>query len=453
MEKKILVFEDVSYTKEELLQVLPTISEQLEKKAVDKRLAILSADVHQMAMMLLGVLYTDLTVYLLHPNVSPKKIDELKEKGVPIINSVSIEKSDRKAGDPDATWQGSSFVFSTSNTTSSKSHWVKIPARVLIYKAEKITEMLDIRESDVTCLISPLSFIQSVWTLLSHLFMNATVIAKKFSISNLNEIFEKNEITTFVTVPSIVRTMIEKVDNIGGLRLLGVGGDFADELLISCLAAKWPELYLSNIYGCTETSAADIILKPRLLKSNDRELFSLGTASGFSEVEICNMETGRPVGDGEEGVIHIKGEFVATSYYGDESKSIVEEYGFKTGDIAYRDENGYYYFKGRSGGLIKCNGNKMSCIEIEQAVRSVSGVTEASVFGIPDKLYGQIPICFITTSKDIGLEELRENLGLLLEKYKFPKKFYLCDSIPTTVSGKKSRNLEQYHIEEYIEMK
>ena len=451
MEKDILVFQDHSYSRESLQRILPGVSEQLTERSYNKQIAILTNDLHQLTLMLLGSLFTDLTVFLLHPNIAEKKLDDLKSKKVPIVHQVQIlQHCINDTGMPVA-GNENFWVFSTSNTTSAKSHWVRIPARVLIFKAQRIGEILGLNEDDVTCLLSPLCFIQSVWVLLAHLHANATVIVNRFSVEVLKKTFSEKRITTFITVPSIVRTMLDELEDVGSLRLLGVGGDYSDELTIGRLVKKWPELYFSNIYGCTETSAADLILAPKLLKNNERELYSLGKPSGFSRVEIHDVESGRLADCGEDGVIYISGRYVTDFYYWEDEEKIIGEYGFRTEDIAQKDENGYFYFKGRSVGLIKCNGNKMSSIEIEQAVESLPGIYEAAVFGIRDELYGQIPVCIYSGTREYTRQEFLQELTPVLEKYKIPRRFFLSASLPHTVSGKKSRNIDEYRIEDYIE--
>ncbi len=452
MEKEILIFQDYSYSRKRLMHVLPGVASQLQDKSREGRIALLTEDVHQMAMMLLGSLLTELTVFLLHPATAERKLKELKDKNVPIINEVELVSGDTNVGDISFDLSNAEWVFSTSNTTSSKSHWVKIPAKVLLYKAEKIGEILGIVESDVTCLLSPLCFIQSIWVLLAHLQVNATSILESFSLDLLKRIFDKKRVTTFITVPSIIRTMLEQLDDIGELRLLGVGGDYADRLLIDRLVQKWPGLYFTNIYGCTETSAADLILEPRLLGDNEKQLHSLGRESGFSKVEILNPTTGEKCTSCEDGIIHINGAYVVKEYYGDEQEVVIGDFGFRTGDMAYKDENGFVYYKGRTAGLIKYNGNKMSNIEIEQAFQSLPGIMETAVLGMPDDLYGQIPVCFFSGIGNFSKKNLVKELSLTLEKYKIPKKFYRCESIPHTVSGKVSRNPEDYHIDKYLEI-
>ncbi len=132
MEKEILIFQDYSYSRKRLMHVLPGVASQLQDKSREGRIALLTEDVHQMAMMLLGSLLTELTVFLLHPATAERKLKELKDKNVPIINEVELVSGDTNVGDISFDLSNAEWVFSTSNTTSSKSHWVKIPAKVLL---------------------------------------------------------------------------------------------------------------------------------------------------------------------------------------------------------------------------------------------------------------------------------------------------------------------------------
>jgi acyl-coenzyme A synthetase/AMP-(fatty) acid ligase len=109
-----------------------------------------------------------------------------------------------------------------------------------------------------------------------------------------------------------------------------------------------------------------------------------------------------------------------------------------TGDIFRRDEDGYLFFEGRRDDIIKCRGEKISPIEIEEALYRQPAVAEAAVIGEPDPYFGQAVIAFVTprigatlSSKSV-LRELRTRL----EDYKIPTRVHIVGALPKTPNGK-----------------
>ena len=425
-----------TYKSEELQETVLDISAYMMGMAVDKRIMLSLDDEKEMALCFLAGGFTDLEIYIIHPEAPLQKYDFLLKSGMPVLKSLSRLKKFRRVSKSNTAPQ---VVFSTSNTTKADNRWIHIPYEVLIKKAIMLKELLEIQKEDATYLFSPLCFIQSCWILLMFLYAGGTVYISKFDFNHLERLIESNRINILVTVPSIARSLLAYKVNMKGMKMLCLGGDFADRDLVTAMANAWPWLKYSNVYGCTETSAADIVLCPVHLDLDDKRIFSIGKQSKYSTVTIRKAETDEVAEINEAGVIWIDGKFVSNDTQPFKKNRVT---GFCTGDIGYKDEDGYYFFQGRSAGMIKNNGMKVSAFEVEAVLRNHPSVRDAVVFGTSTVRYGECVNAVVCLAKDITFEELIKYLSGCLEKYKIPRYFYKTDEIIKTVSGKVCRQKE-----------
>lgn len=134
---------------------------------------------------------------------------------------------------------------------------------------------------------------------------------------------------------------------------------------------------------------------------------------------------------------------LALNYRGQQKewKSRFEDGWFHTGDIAYRDLDGYYYFVGRADELIKSRGYRIAPEEVEKALLEHKAVLHAGVIGLPDEIQGQKVAAFLVLreSFDVSDElvtEIQEHVRGLIAPYKTPKEIFVVDDLPTTSTGK-----------------
>jgi acyl-coenzyme A synthetase/AMP-(fatty) acid ligase len=114
---------------------------------------------------------------------------------------------------------------------------------------------------------------------------------------------------------------------------------------------------------------------------------------------------------------------------------------FHTGDIAYRDGDGYYYFVGRADEMIKSRGYRIAPEEVEKALLEHAAAIHAGVIGLPDEIQGQKVVAFVvlrdgSEGSDELVDELREHVRALIAPYKTPREIHFVDDIPKTPTGK-----------------
>ncbi len=173
---------------------------------------------------------------------------------------------------------------------------------------------------------------------------------------------------------------------------------------------------------------------------------SMGKPSPLYNVALVHPD-GTKCAQGEEGeiVMYVKdgrqlGLLCAYSLEGDKY-SPIEDGIYHTGDIAYEDEEGYYWYVGRNDDMIKSSGYRIGPFEIESVLNTHKAVKESAIIGCPDELRGQI-ICAVVvlTKGTVGSDELTKELQTYVKKltapYKYPRKIIYVNALPKTTSGK-----------------
>ncbi len=162
-------------------------------------------------------------------------------------------------------------------------------------------------------------------------------------------------------------------------------------------------------------------------------------APGF-ETAVFDPDTGAMCGTNEVGELFLRGPFMMEGYYGRERHEAFDQDGwYHTGDLVVVDEDGYFYFKGRRGEMIKTGGANVSPSEVEAAIREVADL-RSHVVGIDDPARGQVvaALVVICAGASIDVDGLRARLSDRLSTYKVPTRIRLVseDEVPVMASGK-----------------
>jgi acyl-CoA synthetase (AMP-forming)/AMP-acid ligase II len=161
-------------------------------------------------------------------------------------------------------------------------------------------------------------------------------------------------------------------------------------------------------------------------------------APGF-DAKVVDPDTGRVVAGGEVGEFCVRGPFMMQRYYKLSREECFDADGwFHTGDLVRTDGDGFVYFIGRRGAMIKTAGANVAPAEVERAIAKVTGGTVAHVVGLPDPQRGQVVAAVIVQDADTAFDEaaLRERLKSELSSYKIPRRFAVVSQVPVMSSGK-----------------
>ena len=176
---------------------------------------------------------------------------------------------------------------------------------------------------------------------------------------------------------------------------------------------------------------------------------SMGVPNPQYEIDLLTPD-GRSAEDGEQGQIVIRthngkplGLF--KGYYRDEERTADAWHDdvYYTGDVAWRDEDGYYWFVGRADDVIKSSGYRIGPFEVESALMTHPAVVECAITGVPDEVRGQVVKATIILSKDYKgqegpelIKELQNHVKKVTAPYKYPRVIEFVEELPKTISGK-----------------
>ncbi|BBY43492.1 class I adenylate-forming enzyme family protein [Mycolicibacterium celeriflavum] len=200
-----------------------------------------------------------------------------------------------------------------------------------------------------------------------------------------------------------------------------------------------PELR-HNMLGMTEAGSVILASADEADQPENRRGSFGRPVPGF-EVKVMEPVTGRPVGVGEVGELCARGPFMMKRYYKRSREDCFDVDGwFHTGDLVRTDADGFFYFVGRRGTMIKTSGANVAPAEVERAIAEVTGGTVAHVIGLPDAERGQLVAAVIALEDGETFDEAtcRERLKTELSAYKIPRRFAAVPAsrIPVLSSGK-----------------
>lgn len=280
---------------------------------------------------------------------------------------------------------------------------------------------------------------------------------ERFVPENLMKAMEKYRITSFCAPPTIYRFLIK--EDLSKYDL--------SSIRIACTAGEPlnPEVYnqfkratgLDIIEGFGQTETTVLCANFEWIQPKPG---SMGKPSPLYDIDIID-DYGKTCPPGVEGRIVIKGldkevpPGLFKGYYRDaEATSRVWNNGmYDTGDVAWRDEDGYFWFVGRSDDVIKCSGYRIGPFEVESALMEHPSVLECAVTAVPDPVRGQVVKATIVLSKgwkgsDMLIKELQEHVKKITAPYKYPRIIEFTDELPKTISGKiKRKEIRQNDME------
>ena len=270
----------------------------------------------------------------------------------------------------------------------------------------------------------------------------------RFDAAEILPMFAKYQITTFCAPPTMLRMMIKqdisKYDFSSVKHMTTAGEALNPEVYRQFKKATG--LRIKEGFGQTESTMiiGNLVGKPH-------KIGAMGKPAPIYKVELHDAD-GNEVATSESGeiVINVKdgapcGLF--TGYYGDEEKTkeVWHDGYYHTGDVAWRDEDGYYWYVGRVDDVIKSSGYRIGPFEIESVIMELPYVLECGVSAVPDEIRGQIvKASIVLVNGTTPSEELKKEIQTYVKEktapYKYPRIVEFKESLPKTVSGKIQRN-------------
>ena len=280
-------------------------------------------------------------------------------------------------------------------------------------------------------------------------FAGATVFVydhEKFTAEKIMRQIEKYRITSFCAPPTIYRFMIQEDFtryDLSSLKYCTTAG----EALEPAVFQKFYELTgirMMEGFGQTETT-----MTLGTFPWNTPKPGSMGKPNPQYDIRLLKAD-GSECEDGEKGEICIKvGDHkpygLFKCYYRDEEMThqVWHDGLYHTGDMAWRDDDGYYWFEGRIDDVIKSSGYRIGPFEVESALMTHEAVVECAITGVPDEVRGMVVKATVVLARDWKdkagdalIKELQQHVKRETAPYKYPRIIEFVDELPKTISGK-----------------
>ncbi len=270
----------------------------------------------------------------------------------------------------------------------------------------------------------------------------------RFDANDILPMFRQYGITTFCAPPTMLRMMIRQDlsrFDLSSIEHMTTAGEALNPEVFRQFE-KATGLQIMEGFGQTETTVA-----LANLAGTKARLGSMGKPVPLYDIALLDAN-GKPVPVGDVGEICIniqKGNpcGLTVGYYEDEEKTAESRAGgyYHTGDTAWRDEDGYFWYVGRVDDLIKSSGYRIGPFEIENVIMELPYVLECGVSAMPDEVRGQVVKASIVLVKgteptDALKKEIQEYVKKRTAPYKYPRVVIFRDELPKTASGKIQRN-------------
>ena len=308
----------------------------------------------------------------------------------------------------------------------------------------------NLRQDSLHLTVADTGWGKAVWgKLYGQWIVGATVFVydhEKFTPADMLKMIEEHKITSFCAPPTIFRFMIREDLNkfdLSSLKYCTIAGEPLNPAVYEAFFNA-TGIKLMEGFGQTETTMT-IGTFPRM----EPKPGSMGVPNPAYDMDLITGD-GRSAEDGEQGEIVLRTDKVKPlglfkEYYRDaeKTKEVYSDNVYHTGDIAWRDEDGYYWFVGRTDDVIKSSGYRIGPFEVESALMTHPAVVECAITGVPDEVRGQVvkaTIVLAKAYKDKAGEELVKEIQNHVKKttapYKYPRVVEFVEELPKTISGK-----------------
>ena len=312
----------------------------------------------------------------------------------------------------------------------------------VVANTRSILSYLRLARTDRVLVVLPFSYVYGASLLHTHVAAGGSLsLADGMLFPNaIVDALERDEATGLSGVPSTYAILLNRSElaarPLPALRYVTIAGGALPAVHLRKLAgiAAAPKIYV--MYGATEASARLSYLEPADL---DGKMGSIGRAIPNVELTV-RREDGTEASVGESGEIVARGSNIMTGYWSDPSGTaeVLDEHGFHTGDMAWRDDEGFFWIVGRKRDFVKAGAFKVSPVEIEETLLESGVVEEAAVIGRRDEYLGEAIVAYVTLRSGAvaTVDDLRRHCQERLAPHKLPAEILVIHSMPRSPSGK-----------------
>ena len=308
----------------------------------------------------------------------------------------------------------------------------------------------NLHEESLHLTIADTGWLKAVWgKLYGQWIVGACVFVydhEKFTPAAMLEMIQKYHITSLCAPPTIFRFLIREDlthYDLSSLEYCTIAGEALNPAVYEQFL-QLTGIKLREGYGQSETTLS-LFTSPWV----EPKPGSMGLINPHYDVDLLTPE-GRKAEVGEQGQIVIRTDKnypvgLFKGYYRNEvlTKEAWHDDIYYTGDVAWRDEDGYFWFVGRADDVIKSSGYRIGPFEVESALMTHPAVVECAITGVPDEIRGQVVKATIILAKNYKdqageklIKEIQEHVKSVTAPYKYPRIIEFVEELPKTISGK-----------------
>jgi acyl-CoA synthetase (AMP-forming)/AMP-acid ligase II len=310
----------------------------------------------------------------------------------------------------------------------------------LIRHLDNLNQLRRYGETEVLFSSSPFFWIGGfAYSLLGTLVAGATLVCSNATVpSEVLDLFERTR-PTMVNGFAATVTHLAEDPSFAGRDLGSIRRGNLWPIMPPDVRPSDPELR-HNLLGMTEAGSVCLASDDESEQPESRRGSFGRPVPGF-DARIVDPETGCDASPGQVGELWFRGPFLMEGYYGRERHETFTPDGwYRTGDLCHRDADGFYYFTGRLGDMIKTAGANVAPREVESAIADVTGLV-AHVIGVDDDERGQVVAAVVRVPRGAAppdVDELRAGLRTRLSAYKVPRRYLVLSDaeVPMLSSGK-----------------
>jgi len=333
------------------------------------------------------------------------------------------------------------IIYTSGSTGTPKA--VLFDQRAEIRGNASLIEMWGITEKDVTLVALPLGFLYGLSTAAATGLQagGEVVILRRFHPGEVLQALIGARASIFHGVPTMFTMMLDYAEqnalsiDLSFMRLLICAGAPLSDGLKQRFARRFNKA-IDDYYALTEVRP---VFGRFAGDPQDVPAGAIGRAAPGAVIRIADSR-GREVSDGETGELLVRAPSTLKRYHKDESltQSSLQDRLFRTGDLGFRDARGFYHLTGRIKDIIIRGGAKIAPAEVEGVIVRFPGVLAATVIGVADRKYGEVPVAFVVQrgGASVTAEMLAAHCRNDLAEYKVPAAFHFMDAFPLGATGK-----------------
>jgi fatty-acyl-CoA synthase len=328
----------------------------------------------------------------------------------------------------------------TSGTTG-RPKGVMIPHRMVAWNGFNTVCSWQLREDDVSPIFTPLYHAGALMAFLGAMVTigGTIVLHHGFDLGEIWRTIEAEGCTVVLGVPTIWKLLMEAPEfataDLSRVRWFISGGAPLPHYIVEAYQARG--VVFRQGFGMTEVGINNFAMTN---EDSSRKIGSIGQPMMFVEVRLVDAE-GRDVPTGEVGEILLGGPHRSLGYWNDPEATAAafdRQGWYHSGDLARRDEDGFFWIAGRLKDMIISGGVNVYPAEIEAELVRHPEVEDAAVVGIPDETWGEASVAFVVPrpGADLSPEALAAHLAQRLARFKVPKHYRFVKALPRTPYGK-----------------